>query len=90
MKKSLQLLVRGQVQGVGFRAHTKQVADVLGVVGFVKNLPNGSVQVQATGEETMIYKLVDYCHHGPPNATVTKVSVEFGSSEVFDGFSICE
>ncbi|MFN8276599.1 MAG: acylphosphatase [Chitinophagales bacterium] len=86
--KSLQLVIRGNVQGVGFRAATKKVADVLQVTGFVKNLPDGAVEVVVTGEEALVHKLVDFCHHGPAGASVDTVSINFGPDEAFSAFEI--
>ncbi|MFN8311156.1 MAG: acylphosphatase [Chitinophagales bacterium] len=86
--KRLHLIVKGTVQGVGFRKATLRVAEVLQLRGFVRNLPDGSVEVEAEGEEDKVHKLVDFCHHGPAGATVENVSVNFGGTEKFDHFEI--
>ncbi len=54
----------------------KEVADELGVNGWVRNLPDGSVEAFISGEEEKVRKLVDWCHKGPPLAKVTRVIVE--------------
>jgi acylphosphatase len=87
---NLRVAVSGKVQGVFFRAGVKKVADIIGVKGFVKNEHNGSVSVEAEGEEEMVYKLIDYCHHGPDNAVVEKVSVTLGVVVGYDAFDVIE
>ena len=88
--KNLRATVSGKVQGVFFRASVKKVADVLGIKGFVKNEHNGNVSLEAEGEEEMVYKLIDYCHHGPDNAVVEKVSITLGVVVGYDAFDIIE
>ena len=71
---------KGKVQGVFFRASTKEVADQLGVVGWVRNEPNGDVTIHAEGETLAIEKLIEWCRKGPMLSQVSEVS----SSEVDD------
>ena len=87
---NLRVSVSGKVQGVFFRASVKKVADVLGVRGWVRNEHNGSVSLEAEGEEEMVYKLIDFCHHGPDNAVVEKVSITLGVIVGYDSFEIRE
>ena len=86
--KNLRLTIRGKVQGVFFRAETKKMADLLGVKGFVKNETDGSVLVEAEGEDNAIHNLIDYCHHGPQNATIESVSVMLGKISNYPNFEI--
>jgi len=89
MKKRVRLHVSGQVQGVCFRAHTRDLALRLNVVGYVRNLPNGRVEVVAEGEDGALHDLVQFCHRGPPLARVTDVNVRWEeSSEEFTDFSV--
>ncbi len=88
--KNLRVIVSGKVQGVFFRANVKKVADILGVTGFVRNEHNGSVFVEAEGDDEMVNKLIDYCHHGPDNAKVEKVSITLGEVVGYDSFDIHE
>lgn len=88
--KNLRVTVTGKVQGVFFRANVKKVADILGVKGFVRNEHNGSVFVEAEGEDEMVNKLIDYCHHGPEDANVEKVSISLGVIVGYDSFDIQE
>lgn len=72
--------IKGQVQGVGFRAETKKIAQKYGISGKALNLKDGGVEVTACGEEDAISKLVKWLHKGPDGArvdslTVTEVSV---------------
>ncbi|SEM06496.1 acylphosphatase [bacterium A37T11] len=71
--KRLTIKVNGTVQGVHFRASTKAVADQLGVKGFVCNLPDGSVYIEAEGDDFALESFLDWCHEGPEKAKVTSV-----------------
>lgn len=68
--------VAGRVQGVWFRASTREEAERLGVSGFVSNEPDGSVYIEACGERDTIKELIQWCHEGPPLARVTSVEAE--------------
>ncbi len=72
------LLVSGRVQGVAFRASTVDEARRLGVSGWVRNLADGRVEVEAEGERPALLALVRYCEQGPPAARVERVAVEWG------------
>ena len=87
---NLRVTVAGKVQGVFFRAGVKQVADIIGVTGWVRNEHNGTVSLEAEGEEEMVFKLIDYCHHGPDGAVVEKVSITQGVVVGYDTFDIRE
>lgn len=69
--------VLGIVQGVYFRYSTKEKADDLGLAGFVRNLPDGSVEAQAEGEEKLVESLIEWCGRGPIGARVDRVDVEW-------------
>lgn len=71
---SKRIQVYGKVQGVFFRASTKEQADKLGLKGWVKNRPNGSVLMEVTGESDSIDALLAWCHNGPMMAKVEKWS----------------
>lgn len=86
--KNLRVIVSGKVQGVFFRASVKKVADILGVKGFVRNEHNGTVFVEVEGDDEMVNKLIDYCHHGPDTAQVDKVSITMGVIVGYDSFDI--
>ena len=86
--KTLRVVISGKVQGVFFRATTKQVADTLGLCGYVRNETNGSVVIEVEGEDEMVNKLIDFCHHGPAGAVVEKVSITLGTESGYVGFEI--
>lgn len=69
------VVVRGMVQGVAFRAYTVDEARRLRVAGWVRNLPDGRVEVEAEGERTALEALVAFCGRGPPAARVEGVEV---------------
>jgi Acylphosphatases len=71
------IYVSGLVQGVFFRAYTRNVARTLGLKGWVRNLPDGRVEIYAEGEEESLKKLVEWCKIGPPHAIVEDVKVEW-------------
>lgn len=69
-------LVGGRVQGVFFRASTREQAVRLGVTGYVRNLPDGQVEVLVCGEPQAVGQLKDWLRVGPPQASVTVVACE--------------
>ncbi len=71
----IQATVHGQVQGVGYRYNTVQVAQNLGVTGFVRNLADGTVEIVAEGSDEQLNALIDWAHRGPSGAQVTQVDV---------------
>jgi len=75
MKIFKQIQVIGKVQGVFFRASTKDKADELGIVGTVRNQDDGSVWIEAAGEDRVMQSFIDWCHQGPRAAKVEKVMV---------------
>jgi len=72
-KKRLEARVYGFVQGVGFRYFVKRNALKLGLSGYAKNLPDGSVEVVAEGSEESLLKLLHYLREGSPYSRVEKV-----------------
>lgn len=67
--------VTGTVQGVGFRYSTRDAALRLGVVGWVRNLPNGAVEVLAQGPAQLIDEMIEFLNAGPRYARVSSVEV---------------
>ena len=68
-------MVRGRVQGVGFRYSAAHRAWELGLTGWVRNLPDGAVEVKAQGPKGKVETFLDYLGAGPPAARVSKVEV---------------
>ena len=86
---SLQATVYGRVQGVFFRDFVKGHARELGLAGYVRNLPDGAVEVQAEGDKRQLEKLIGYLKVGPPAAKVDEVItkwLEYTGS--YSGFSV--
>lgn len=86
--KTIRLTIKGKVQGVFFRATAKDIADELGVKGWVKNLPDRNVEIRATATEALLQKFIDWCKLGPPKAKVDDVIVEVLDLEEFNSFRI--
>jgi len=75
MKKRAHIIVKGLVQGVFFRATTKEVARSLGLTGWVRNVDDDKVEIMVEGEEEQIKKLIEWSWEGPPAAKVEDVKV---------------
>jgi len=88
MKKNVHVLVSGRVQGVWFRASTKQKAEMLGVNGWVKNTNNGCVKAVFEGDEKLVDEMIEWCRSGPPLANVENVDVKTQNTVDFDSFEI--
>ena len=86
--KRMKIRVEGKVQGVWFRKSAKIEADKLGLAGFVKNEPDGSVYVEVEGEENSVRQLIGWAHEGPEGARVRKVEFEELSANGMPGFEI--
>ncbi len=83
------IIVSGLVQGVGYRFFVSRKAEGLGLTGFVRNLPDGNVEVLAGGHRGLIEDLVAALKIGPRAARVKAVSLEWvTSSEEYDRFEI--
>lgn len=83
------VIIRGMVQGVFFRAYTREWAKELGVKGWVRNLPDGSVEAVFEGEEGRVKELIERCRKGPPLAVVEDVQVRWEKYKgEFDDFEI--
>lgn len=79
MQKRIEIKITGQVQGVFFRQAAKEVADNLGITGWARNEPDGSVRIVAEGEEEKLQKLAEWCKTGTRGAQVTFVDVALHS-----------
>ncbi len=82
------LHIEGHVQRVGFRYYAQKSAIALGLYGFVKNLPDGSVYLEVEGEESLIAELYDWCRTGPSMAEVSNIRITDGIVQGFDSFEI--
>ena len=86
MKKTIKAEVSGKVQGVWFRASTKETADKLKLTGYAKNLTNGNVEIMATGEQDKIEILIAYLSSGPKLAVVKDLQWQWVYPEIFINF----
>lgn len=75
-KKRVHVFISGKVQGVWFRAYTKEEADRLGLKGWVRNLPDGRVEAVFEGDEQAVEEMVRWCHKGSPMSRVERVEVQ--------------
>jgi acylphosphatase len=82
------LLVSGRVQGVFFRAWTKQQADALAVAGWVRNRDDGSVESHVEGEQAAVDSLIELLRGGPPAARVDGLDISDAPLERARGFTV--
>jgi acylphosphatase len=89
MKARAHVYISGRVQGVFFRSDTKELADRLGVEGWVRNTRDGRVEAVFEGEKEKIEEMLNFCHRGPHGASVGDVEVEWQElTGEFTGFGI--
>ena len=82
--KRVRVRIHGRVQGVFFRAEARSRAESLGIAGWVRNAPDGSVEALFEGEPERVDSMVEWCRRGPSGAQVTEVEVfeeEAGQAE---------
>lgn len=87
--KCVHLLISGRVQGVFYRASAHEEGRRLGLVGWVRNLPDGRVEAVAQGSEKDVDDFIEWCRKGPPLARVANIDVsEEGLNSSLTGFEI--
>lgn len=86
--KHLDIRVSGKVQGVFYRATTKAVADQLGVKGVVLNDEDGSVFIEAEGDDFALEMLLEFCHKGSDRAVVERVEVAESELKNYRNFEV--
>lgn len=88
-KSRAHIVISGHVQGVFFRAHTRDIAQKFNIRGWVKNRPDGKVEAVFEGNTEDLNAVIDWCHDGPPSASVSRVDVEpMEYKGEFKGFEI--
>lgn len=87
--KRLRLLISGLVQGVNYRYYTELKADELGLSGWVKNLPDGRVEIEVLGSKEKLADFLSWCQQGPSSALVQDIKVEWSQADkIFNSFEI--
>jgi acylphosphatase len=84
----IRCLISGRVQGVFYRASAQRKAEALGLAGWVRNLPDGRVEVLASGSEDALKELQGWLWQGPPHAAVTGVQCEPAQHPATNGFEV--
>lgn len=85
----IHLFISGKVQGVGFRHNTRKKARQLGISGWVRNLEDGRVEVQASGPEQAISEFMNFCKEGPATAYVKNLEqAEVTEKPEGNGFTV--
>ena len=85
----LHMIIQGQVQGVFFRAATRDAARALGLTGWVRNLNDGSVEAVFEGSMDRLKQVVTWCHKGPPGASVTSADEKwYDFTGEYDNFDV--
>ncbi len=89
MKARAHVYISGRVQGVFFRSTIRDHANRLGVEGWVRNTRDGRVEAVFEGDREKVEELLNFCHRGPPGASITDVGVEWGEpTGEFSGFEV--
>ena len=87
-QSTISIKVSGRVQGVWFRASTKNEADRLGIKGFVKNERDGGVYIEATGDSHALDEFIKWCKIGPELARVHSLEVKDEAFKKFEDFEV--
>jgi len=88
MKSHVEGKIRGKVQGVCFRDSTCEFARSIGIAGIVRNEPDGSVYIEAEGDETQLASLCDWLREGPSAAEVEEVDLKETELKNYDDFEV--
>lgn len=87
--REVYLKIYGIVQGVNFRYHALKQAQALGLAGWVRNLPDSTVEAVAQGEKESLLKFINWCREGPDSAQVEKVEEHWREpQQTFTGFEV--
>ncbi len=88
MRKHLNIKITGKVQGVNFRYEAKILAEQLGIFGFADNRPDGSVYIEAEGDEVALGQFLEWCKEGTLWSEVDSVESEEGEMEDYSEFKV--
>lgn len=84
----MRLVIKGDVQGVFYRATAKKIADKLNLAGWIKNITGGDVEAMVTGNEDKLQEFISWCRKGPEKATVEDVIVTQEKETPFAAFEV--
>ncbi len=87
-KKAVTLRIFGRVQGVGFRYYTQKKAQELNITGYVRNMPDGSVYIEAEGDPDALEQFVLWCETGPDGERVSNLSKQYSPVMGYTDFEI--
>ncbi|MBN1596962.1 MAG: acylphosphatase [Bacteroidales bacterium] len=87
-KKHKNIIVKGRVQGVGFRFSARNMAISLGIKGYVRNLYDGNVLIEAEGSEIQLKHFLEWCYKGPGYASVEDIEISDGEFKDYLYFDI--
>ena len=85
---SVHLIAHGKVQGVWYRAGTREKALQLGLCGWAKNCPDGTVEIHAEGEKEILELFINWCRKGPPTDQVSSLDIEWVELQAMTTFDI--
>lgn len=89
MKARVHVRISGYVQGVYFRYHTRELAQRLGLRGWVRNTPDDQVEAVFEGEKGAVERMLEFCHRGPSGAQVADVEIKWEQPRgEFSGFEV--
>ncbi|MFH1228645.1 MAG: acylphosphatase [Planctomycetota bacterium] len=81
MKSQAHLLIKGTVQGVCYRANTRDKAQSLGLSGWVRNIPGGNVEAVFCGDREIIEQMINWCRKGPHGAMISEITTSWESPQ---------
>ena len=85
---AVHIVVHGSVQGVFFRASTQSQAGEHSLTGWVRNLPDGTVEIHAEGEKESLGRFIEWCRQGPPAANVQRLDLDWVASQSLSDFEV--
>lgn len=86
--KHINIRITGKVQGVSFRATTKAVADQMGVRGMIRNEQDGTLYIEAEGDDTLLEVFLEWCNEGPDRAKIENITVTEAEPKNYRNFEI--
>jgi acylphosphatase len=85
---AVHIVVHGSVQGVFFRASTQSQASEHSLTGWVRNRPDGTVEIHAEGEKESLDRFIEWCRQGPPAANVQRLDLDWVASQSLSDFEV--